>query len=268
MSPETIYERWMRVNSSKTADLQTTPLAFEGIHESSAMVAYSSAAAGGQDCSSLSRHLRTAVEGWVALFDAATTVNPRFDAHFADIGTVSLERTGITSLNNAGCWSYGVWAATAIRADESVRHLASVPAEVFREASPSDPEYHYLYAESIRAFVLKAPTAPRLIFETLKATDPDDLPEYTVDYALLIVVPALELMTRLWDNDKPAFDKAMIKALENHRRYWSHPDRSKDLSGSLAIPPLALARLADDKGWVLDVQSDYIPECLYRKSAP
>lgn len=58
----------------------------------------------------------------------------------------------------------------------------------------------------------------------------------------------------------------MVEALEAHKTYWNQEDRDFDVTGLWAIGPLAMACLAFDGDFPIDVVSDYLPTQLLNRS--
>ncbi|MEU4504031.1 immunity 49 family protein [Streptomyces sp. NPDC024089] len=61
-------------------------------------------------------------------------------------------------------------------------------------------------------------------------------------------------------------NQALAEALELHKAYWSTPERSGDIAGFLALGPLAIACLAYDAGFPVEVESEYLPVRLLDRS--
>ncbi|MEU8626683.1 immunity 49 family protein [Streptomyces sp. NPDC048669] len=63
-------------------------------------------------------------------------------------------------------------------------------------------------------------------------------------------------------------NEALAEALELHRAYWGSPERADDIAGFLALGPLAVACLAHDAGFPIEVESEYLPVRLLDRSWP
>ncbi|MFG2568711.1 immunity 49 family protein, partial [Streptomyces sp. NPDC048567] len=60
---------------------------------------------------------------------------------------------------------------------------------------------------------------------------------------------------------------ALAEALQLHKAYWTlNEDRATDVDGSIALGPLAIACLAHDADFPLDIESDYLPKHLLQRT--
>ena len=61
--------------------------------------------------------------------------------------------------------------------------------------------------------------------------------------------------------------KALVRALQLHKEYWTKDeDRRLTTEGAVALGPLAVACLAYDVGMPIEVESEYLPEYLLKRS--
>lgn len=147
---------------------------------------------------------------------------------------------------------------------KSLEMLVDVPTSVLRRSSTTFPEYRYRFVDAMREFYCGRPS-PDLLMAALEATDPDKYDLFDVDYALNIAVSEMQLVLRLMTANRDGFNRDLAAALERHRDYYrKSEDRSRDPDGFIALGPLALAAIAHDSGWPIDVESDYLPKRLLR----
>ena len=99
----------------------------------------------------------------------------------------------------------------------------------------------------------------------MKATDPAQIKVGTVDAALNLEVLEIDLLWRLLENDGAAFNQALVKALEFHKKHWDKKKFKNVSRGFLALGPLALASIAYERGINIEVESDYIPEYIVQR---
>jgi hypothetical protein len=67
--------------------------------------------------------------------------------------------------------------------------------------------------------------------------------------------------------DHEKFNEALVDALRWHREYWTADDgRAINSDGLVAFGPLAIACLAHDKGFPIEVESEYLPKALLKFS--
>jgi hypothetical protein len=75
--------------------------------------------------------------------------------------------------------------------------------------------------------------------------------------------PPINLFHHFVRKDEEGFSPALVEALKLHKAYWTlTEDRSTDIDGAVALGPLAIACLAYDAGFPIDVESDYLPKHL------
>jgi hypothetical protein len=175
---------------------------------------------------------------------------------------ITLPTTGSSSTTNAGHWLGGFFAALVRRDLEALHVLVNIPLEILRNSSAKYEEYVYLYVDALQALLREEKDLGTSLVNAAKATDPEKL-EKGVDYALYIVVPAMDLLVRLLNRDVPQFNRVLYSALEDHKKFWSVNEmRSRDPYGFIAWPLLAIASLASDRKMPLEVESDYLPPRL------
>jgi hypothetical protein len=166
---------------------------------------------------------------------------------------------------NAHSWKEAFFYSVIARRKHNLDVLSNFHVTQLRTSFAREMEYSYFYVEFLQSIIKKERSAGEKLIKTLEATDPDRL-EFGEDYALQIAVPELELFTRLLSRDEARFNKALAKALELHREYWSidqeGENRSSDPKGFIALGPLAISCLAIMSGMTITVQSNYLPEKL------
>lgn len=64
-----------------------------------------------------------------------------------------------------------------------------------------------------------------------------------------------------------AFNEALVQALQLHKEYWTaNEERQETSDGDIPLDVLALTCLAHDAGRPIDVESEYLPEHLLKRS--
>jgi hypothetical protein len=120
----------------------------------------------------------------------------------------------------------------------------------------------YLRDDSINNSLLK-------VMEEQYELAEEVIAEFKPDYSYWIYLyrPLIKLIQGLHKDEEKSFNIHLIKALEHHRNFWSSsrpmnpggPAPYQDYEGLISLPCTALASMAFDKGWKLDVKSDYMP---------
>ncbi|WP_369395256.1 immunity 49 family protein [Streptomyces sp. CG1] len=84
---------------------------------------------------------------------------------------------------------------------------------------------------------------------------------------LKILYPPLELCHRCLRRETEQFNAALVDALTWHKDYWT-ANKARSLSGEglVALAPLAIACMAYDADMAIDVESEYVPRALLRRS--
>lgn len=184
----------------------------------------------------------------------------------------SLRRAAkLGTLTSSGCVE-SMWLAMAMR-DRNAREIfCSVPTDAVRGLSGvSEPDYAYARQDAVRAFLRGRLEAPELLARALELTDPSQLDDDLVDYTLMIVVPAMEVLFQIIDDDAAGYDDALAEALVQHRRYYTEVQpRTTEIAkrprgeALLPITLLGLAAIAYDRGLRSSVESDYLPPSIVR----
>ncbi|WP_237767900.1 Imm49 family immunity protein [Vibrio bivalvicida] len=84
-------------------------------------------------------------------------------------------------------------------------------------------------------------------------------------HAITITLGFFDVMKTVHQQDQDAYRKAMYRALEMHKEWWTHDkDFSQIAQGYVAMPLLAAAKYAYEKyGFTLDFECGYLPSYIY-----
>jgi hypothetical protein len=94
-------------------------------------------------------------------------------------------------------------------------------------------------------------------------TSPEATRYADAELMLKILYPPIILFYRYLRQDHEEFNKALAEALQWHKEYWTATeDRAISAEGLVALGPLAIACLARDAGFPLDIESEYLPKAL------
>ncbi|MGW2701523.1 immunity 49 family protein [Streptomyces sp. NPDC001340] len=75
--------------------------------------------------------------------------------------------------------------------------------------------------------------------------------------------PPINLFYHFVRKDEEGFSPALVEALKLHKMYWTlNEERQAKLDGTIALGPLAIACLAYDGRFPIEVESDYLPKHL------
>jgi hypothetical protein len=179
---------------------------------------------------------------------------------------VRLPATGSTDATHPGNWRVGWWMAQIVRDRRAIDQLAATPIELLRRSSTRGDECQYLYIEALQAIERRASDWGTPLQRALDATDPERFKLAAEEFVLNIIVPEMELLFHFANEDRAAFQDSLQLALERHKKYWSRATRRRDSDGYLALGPLAIAAMARQAGFVIEVESDYLPKSLLEGS--
>ncbi|WP_432095707.1 immunity 49 family protein [Streptomyces sp. bgisy100] len=103
----------------------------------------------------------------------------------------------------------------------------------------------------------------------LNGTDPEPAAQRALQQAEKakdwgFAMPPAVLLSQLVEGDEESFNLALADALEAHRDYYQVADRADDPDASLDLDILALACHARRRGWIIRVESPYLPQHLLR----
>lgn len=183
-----------------------------------------------------------------------------------DIGQklVRLPATGSTDATHPGNWRVGWWLAQIVRDRRAIDRLAGTPIEVLRRSSSRGDECQYLYVEALQAIEKRASDWGTRLQRALDATDPERFKLADEEFVLNIMVPEMELLFCFANGDRADFQETLQFTLERHKRYWTRANRKRDPDGYIALGPLAIASMAHQAGFAVEVESDYLPNPLIK----
>lgn len=228
--------------------------------------------------SELYRALRIASWAAECIFSLADlSITFSYDLHVGEGKPFSFPQTGSTGYSNCGTWETGYYLAFACREKQVLDSLDTRPTDIARQSSLICNEYSYLMIDALKSFYnsgCQDSNQPSTSTEetidkltnALRATDPNEIIEETIDATLNLSVPEIEMIIRLIEGDSQAFNKALVKALELHKKHFSSDEQmSGDPRGFIAIAPLGIASYAYDAGFPIEVESEYIPKYILER---
>ena len=203
----------------------------------------------------------TAMQVGSALFTSAQATSETFDRMVGH--EQHTLHSGATTEAHAGHWLTAFWLACICREKQRMNELCQVPAALLRQAAGTFDPYIYHWVEALRAYWLGRPELGDELVTAAEGTDPDTIRYADPSSVLLIMYPPMNLLTHLIQGDQEKFNTALTQALELHKDYWTRDEERALSSESLiALAPLALACLARDAGFTIDVESPYLPKYL------
>ncbi len=214
----------------------------------------------------LRRAIGLGAQAAAAIFALASEAEGRrIKLPIGDGPPVAAVTTGPDSTSDTGNWMIGYYFATIARDRASLERLCATPIDVLTRSDTRGDAYGELFVEALQAVGRGQPAAEtgELLANALDATDEKQIKIESVDRVLNLVVSEMDLLYRILDKDAEGFDKALVTALERHKKYWTEIEREPDAPEALLpLGVVAMVCLARDRGLAVQVKSDYLPEPL------
>ena len=211
--------------------------------------------------------LRLRVQAIVGIFSLAAATSASCEFALGE-GTVAIfPASGPSSTAHSGSWTDGFFLSALLRDLASLDFLCSVPQSVLKQSSTRSDTYSYLFVSTLQGFWRGSADTPQRLEAALEATDPGKLKLVPAELVLNIVVPAMELLFHIMNEDPTGFNPALAKALSNHKSYWNKGKRRKDPRGFFPVAIAGLAAFAHDRGLDIRLDSEYLPQQLITGSA-
>ncbi|MFD8822859.1 immunity 49 family protein [Streptomyces sp. NPDC059605] len=218
-----------------------------------------------------------AVETWEAAVNAMQLGSALFAVTGITEGTVECRinrklRTlpaarGPRSSVNAGNWLSAFWLAVICREQQRMTQLCEIPLERLRAPEGAYDEYIYHWVDTLQTYWLRRPGLAEKLTTAIEMTDPAIARITPADLMQGQLYPPINLFYHFVTRDTEGFTPALTEALKLHQAYWTlTEDRSTDINGSIALGPLAIACLAHDGKFPIDIESDYLPKHLLQHS--
>ncbi|MER5942418.1 immunity 49 family protein [Streptomyces sp. NPDC001928] len=210
------------------------------------------------------------VETWEACVTAMQIGHALFVAARATTPTVVCQvnheehvfRSGTGAWAHAGNWLTAFWLACVCRERQRTNDLSQVPVSLLREAGGFE-EYMYSWVEALQAHWCKRPDLGDKLLAAVDGTAPEVLRPASRSAVLNLMYPPMNLLTQVVRGDQDRFNTELARTIEGHKDYWTRDEElARDSDGLIALGPLAVACLARDSGFTIDVESEYMPKYL------
>ncbi|MEU2154064.1 immunity 49 family protein [Streptomyces sp. NPDC019396] len=175
----------------------------------------------------------------------------------------NLPGTGAQPNVNAGSWIKAFYLALICRENERLGQLAQVPVSLLRASGATFDEYIYSWVETLQRFWLGLEGVSNHLVAAVDGTGPHSARHADQELMSMVLYPPIILFYRYLRGDHAEFNEALVDAIKWHKSYWSgDDDRAISSEGYVALGPLAIACLARDRGFPIEVESDYLPKAL------
>lgn len=179
----------------------------------------------------------------------------------------TIPATGPMSTASAGTWLSAFWLAVICRDQERMTQLSEIPLERLRSPQRQADEYLYHWVDTLQAWWLRRPGLADKLIATIEASDPAVATVAPLDLLQGQLYPPINLFYHYVRRDQAGFAPALADALKLHKTYWTlNEARATDIDGSIALGPLAIACLAHDAEFPIDIESEYLPHHLLQRT--
>ncbi|OKJ29308.1 hypothetical protein AMK23_08375 [Streptomyces sp. CB02130] len=207
----------------------------------------------------------TAMQVGSALFDSATAAEGPVTCRIGvNDETKQLPATGPARYAHAGAWLTTVYLAVICREEARLDRLMRVPVALLRESGAIFDEYVYKWVEALQSYwSRRAGDMWSSLVAAIEGARPETASIADEETLLKILYPPLELFQLYNRGEIEKFNESLAEFLTWHRQYWSADEaRATDRDGLVALAPLAIACMAYDNGFPIDVESEYLPKEL------
>jgi hypothetical protein len=200
-----------------------------------------------------------------AMFASAASSEGMVEARIAGT-TRTIPSSGPQQYANAGNWLKAFWLAIICREQGRMTDLGNVPISLLRDSGAVYDEYVYAWVDTLQSYWLNRGSVGDKLVAAVDGTDPDLVQVASRELMLKILYPPLELFHRFLRQDHDQFNAALADALKWHKEYWTaDEDRAMSSESLVALGPLAIASLAYDAGFPIEVESEYLPLVLLER---
>ncbi|MGW8558008.1 immunity 49 family protein [Streptomyces tubercidicus] len=214
-------------------------------------------------------------ESWVlamqvgsALFASGTAQEGPVACRVGTLDEVrKLPATGPQDYLHAGNWLTSFYLAVICCENERAKQLAQIPVEFLRASGAEFDEYVYAWIETLQHFWFGRSQAWETLVNAVQGTTPENARIADSELMLKILYPPLELFQLYLRREDQAFNDSLANALTWHKEYWTANEaRSLSGDGLVALAPLAIACMAHDADMPIDVESEYLPKHLLKRT--
>ncbi|WP_328549883.1 immunity 49 family protein [Streptomyces sp. NBC_00366] len=201
-----------------------------------------------------------------ALFSAAAISEGTVECRIAD-KTRMIPAVGPQYYADAGNWINAFWLAAICRESGRMDQLSRLPISLLRASGAEYDAYVYHWVDSLQTYWQEAPGLVDKLVATIDSSYPDVARNTDRELLEKVLYQPINLFHRFLRQDHTGFNEALVEALEHHRQYWTaNAQRADSPEGFVALGPLAIACLAYDSGFPIDVESGYLPRALLHRS--
>ncbi|GAB2806010.1 hypothetical protein GCM10027200_02010 [Lentzea nigeriaca] len=159
-------------------------------------------------------------------------------------------------------WITAAYLAVITRSQERVAELCKVGKYTLRGSGAQVEDYVHPWVETLQRYLAGDQVPPSLLESVIDLTNPEQAKFATRDFMLFVAYPPANILFRVLRGTAEQFNDALMQATTAHRDYWHQADFADNPDGYIALAALAMAICGKDKGFPVEVVSDYLPENL------
>ncbi|MGX6741754.1 immunity 49 family protein [Streptomyces xantholiticus] len=262
------YAQAMSESLGKTLSyLEQSPDMFDGALDK-AMLHVNSRLAVDPDASGLRtwEAVVTAMQVGSAMFAVADRIQGTVECRIAD-EMHSLPVTGPRLHTKPANWITAFWLAIVCRDQTRMTQLCEIDLDVLRSSGTEYDEFVYYWIDALQCYWLERPGLVEKLVAAIESSYPESIRVADLDLVEKVLYQPINLFHRFLRKDHAAFNQALLESLELHKAYWrATEEREISVEGYLALGPLAIACLAYDAGFPIEVESEYLPRELLNRA--
>lgn len=165
---------------------------------------------------------------------------------------------------DARAWLDALYLAIVCRDVERIRRLCEVPLETLRQDDSVDA-YVLHWIDTLRAYFSESGSMDAVVEKlvaTMETSGPDGVSHAPMEFVNAIDYRPVLLFHRFITRDHDTFAKTLAEAVAEHDAYWGESAAPR---ARVALGPLALASLAYDGGFPIDLAQPHLPRYLLNR---
>jgi hypothetical protein len=181
------------------------------------------------------------------------------DADVAELFHFKGERT--TAFMDTDSWQLAFFSALAAGIKAGVEVLSLVPASVHQQANIKPDAFDLAFVAMLKGLFDPSANMGSLLVAANEAANAGSFSADRAEYATHIMTPQLALYRGILSSAEAEFNQSLEDAVLKHKEFWGTKARAHKVEGWVALPLLAVCRLArDHKKFRVSVETDYIPK--------
>jgi hypothetical protein len=164
-------------------------------------------------------------------------------------------------------WLQGWYCATLLRDAVCLELLAQVSDEIFRVSRVRSAPAQEPWRGALIAYH-KGQDSTALVERACFLIEPAQRTALMPADAAKLWGALFRMMLPLFHRDAEAFNRALVNAVEEHKKFYRKRGEGQQEMAFLALGPAALCALAHDAGLPIEVDSEYLPRSLIEGMPP